>query len=170
MGRVRVYSSNAERQAAYRARLAEPRRPDGTGQLTRRLAQLETALADATRRAEAAEAHAARAEHDTACRRDLERDLAIALGRVADLEAPLSPDCTAGSLRTRPPRPVRQGSTAQHAGWPSANRGAARSEGDDWPDSPSLGTGPERFRLAADLRLWRVVDRPPPRGSLTPGD
>jgi hypothetical protein len=87
MGRERVYSSNAERQAAYRARLAERTRLDGAGQLTGRLAELEAALAAASRRAEAAEARAARAEHDAVCRHDLERDLAAALGRVADLEA-----------------------------------------------------------------------------------
>ena len=51
MGRERVYSSNADRQAAYRARLAERRR------------------------------------HDAAGRDQLGRDLAAALGRVADLEA-----------------------------------------------------------------------------------
>jgi hypothetical protein len=90
MSRERVYSSNAERQAAYRARLAERRGLDGTGRLSGRLHQLETALADATRRAEVAEARAARAESDAVCRHDLERDLAVALGRVADLEATLA--------------------------------------------------------------------------------
>jgi hypothetical protein len=93
MGRVRVYSSNAERQAAYRARLAERRSRDGTGRLTARLRQLETALADAIRRADVAEIRAARAESDA--RRDLEDDLAVALGRVADLEA------TVAELRRR---------------------------------------------------------------------
>jgi hypothetical protein len=87
MGRERLYSSDAERQAAYRARLAERTRLARAGQLTGRLRQLETALADAIRRAEAAEARAARAEHDAARRHDLERDLAAALGRVAELEA-----------------------------------------------------------------------------------
>lgn len=88
MSRERVYSSNAERQAAYRARLAERTRLDGTGRLTRHLPQLETALADATRRAEAAEARAARAESDAATgRHHSDCELAAALGRVADLEA-----------------------------------------------------------------------------------
>jgi|GEM_PF-4655272 hypothetical protein len=87
MSRERVYSSNAERQAAYRARLAERTRLDGAGQLTGRLAELEASLAAATRRAEVAEARAARAESDAVCRHDLERDHAAALGRVADLEA-----------------------------------------------------------------------------------
>ena len=87
MGRERLYSSNAERQAAYRARLAERTRLDNAGRPTGRLAELEAALAAATRRAEAAEARAARAERDAVCRHDLERDLAVALGRVADLEA-----------------------------------------------------------------------------------
>ncbi|HEV8064060.1 MAG TPA: hypothetical protein VGP46_04470 [Acidimicrobiales bacterium] len=45
-------------------------------------------LAAATRRAaDAADARAARAESDAVCWHDLERDLAVALGRVADLEA-----------------------------------------------------------------------------------
>jgi hypothetical protein len=87
MSRERVYSSNAERQAAYRARLAERRGLDDTGRLTARLRELETALTDATRWAEAAEPRPARAESDAARRHDLERDLAVALGRVADLEA-----------------------------------------------------------------------------------
>jgi hypothetical protein len=82
MARERLYSSNADRQAAYRARLAERSRLDGTGRLTGRIRGLETALAAATRRAEDAEARATRAEQDAA-----ERDLATALGRVADLEA-----------------------------------------------------------------------------------
>lgn len=50
----RVYSSNAERQAAYRARLAERTRLTRAGQLTGRLRQVEAALDDATRRAKAA--------------------------------------------------------------------------------------------------------------------
>jgi hypothetical protein len=88
MGRERVYSSNADRQAAYRARLAQRTRLDGSGQLTRRLRELETALADATRRAEVAEARAARTAHDAATgRHRFDCDLATALGRVADLEA-----------------------------------------------------------------------------------
>ena len=87
MGRERVYSSNADRQAAYRARLAERRRPDGTGRLTGRIREIGTALAAATSRAEVAEARTARAERDAADRDQLGRDLAVALGRVADLEA-----------------------------------------------------------------------------------
>ena len=87
MGRERVYSSNADRQAAYRARLAERRRHDGTGRLSGRIRDLGTALAAATSRAEAAEARTARAERDAADRDQLGRDLAVALGRVADLEA-----------------------------------------------------------------------------------
>jgi hypothetical protein len=116
MGRERVYSSNAERQAAYRARLAERRGLDGTGRLSGRLAQLEAALAAATRRAEAAEARAARAESDAVCRHDLERDLAVALGRVADLEATL-----AGLHRRLAP------DTTTTASPPGLNRAARRA-------------------------------------------
>ena len=87
MGRERVYSSNADRQAAYRARLAERTRISQSGRTARRLQEFETATGDAMRRAEAAEARAARAERDAAGRDRLGRDLSVALGRVADLEA-----------------------------------------------------------------------------------
>lgn len=93
MSRERVYSSNADRQAAYRARLAERRRLTQSGRLTGRLRELEMALAVAIRRAEAAEARAARAERDAADRDQLACDLAAALGRVDEMEA------TAAELR-----------------------------------------------------------------------
>lgn len=115
MGRERVYSSDAERQAAYRARLAERTSPAGTGQLTVRLRGLETALAAATRRAEDAEARAARAERDAADRDQLGRDLATALGRVADLEA------TVAELRRQ------LTSTAADASGPASTAGLNRA-------------------------------------------
>jgi len=130
MSLERVYSSNAERRAAYRARLAERRGLDGTGRLTGRLAELEAALADATRRAEAAEARAARAEHDAGCGHDLERDLAVALGRVADLEvtvAELRRQLAHATSATASPPGTAGCSTAQRAGRPSANRGTGRN-------------------------------------------
>src|SRR5580658_2044536 len=75
MPRQRAYASNAERQAAYRARLAERARLAGSGQLIARFAELEAAHAAAVRRAEAAEARAARAEHDATVARDRDADL-----------------------------------------------------------------------------------------------
>lgn len=62
MPRQRLYGSNAERQAAYRARLAERQRLAGTGDVTARVGQLERTLADAERRALAAEVRASHAE------------------------------------------------------------------------------------------------------------
>jgi hypothetical protein len=115
MSRERIYSSDAERQAAYRARLAERTSPAGTGQLTVRLRGLETALAAATRRAEDAEARAARAERDAADRDQLGRDLATALGRVADLEA------TVAELRRQ------LTSTAADASGPASTAGLNRA-------------------------------------------
>lgn len=70
MPRQRMYSSNAERQAAYRARLTARQALAGSGQLTARLAELETALAAMTKRAEQADARAARAERQAATARD----------------------------------------------------------------------------------------------------
>jgi hypothetical protein len=52
MPRERLYNSNAERQAAYRDRLAERQDLAESGQLVARLAELETTLAAAVRRAE----------------------------------------------------------------------------------------------------------------------
>jgi hypothetical protein len=52
MPRERLYNSNAERQAAYRERLAERQDLAESGQLVARLAELETTLAAAVRRAE----------------------------------------------------------------------------------------------------------------------
>lgn len=119
MGRERVYSSNAERQAAYRARLAERTRLARAGQLTGRVGEFEAALAATTRRAEAADARAARAESDAVCRHDLERDLAVALGRVADLEA------TVTGLRRRLAENTT--TTASPPGPAGLNRAARRS-------------------------------------------
>jgi hypothetical protein len=62
MPRERIYSSNAERQAAYRARVAEHHALAGSGQLVSRVRELEAALAAMTRRAENAEQRAVRAE------------------------------------------------------------------------------------------------------------
>jgi hypothetical protein len=82
-----VYSSNADRQAAYRARLAERTRLSQSGRIAGRLQELETATADAMRRAEAAEARAAQAERDASDRDQLARGLGAALGCVAEMEA-----------------------------------------------------------------------------------
>lgn len=62
MPRDRTYASNAERQAAYRARLAERRRLAGTDGAVSRLQQLEKALAEARRAKAAADARTERAE------------------------------------------------------------------------------------------------------------
>lgn len=62
MPRDRLYTSNADRQAAYRARLAEQRTLAGTDAVVARLRSLDAALADAERRTEAAETRAATAE------------------------------------------------------------------------------------------------------------
>jgi hypothetical protein len=62
MPRQRLYTSNAERQAAYRARLADRQAIGVDGRLAARVAELETALAAATARAETAEARAIAAE------------------------------------------------------------------------------------------------------------
>jgi hypothetical protein len=70
MPRERMYSSNAERQAAYRDRLAARLALAESGQLVARLTELETVLAAAVRRAERTEARAARAERDAATARD----------------------------------------------------------------------------------------------------
>ena len=62
MPRHRLYTSNAERQAAYRARLADRQSGGVDGRLVARVAELETALAAARLRAETAEARAIAAE------------------------------------------------------------------------------------------------------------
>lgn len=70
MPRARLYASNAERQAAYRARLAQRHALVDSGGLAGRLAELETALAAANRRVDAANVRAARAERRAAAARD----------------------------------------------------------------------------------------------------
>lgn len=70
MPRERLYSSNAERQAAYRDRLAARQALAGSGQLVARVRDLEAALAAMTRRAQVAEQRAGRAEAQTADLRD----------------------------------------------------------------------------------------------------
>jgi hypothetical protein len=70
MPRERMYSSNAERQAAYRARIADRHALAASGQLVARVAELEAALAAMTRRAQVAEQRAGRAEAQTAELRD----------------------------------------------------------------------------------------------------
>jgi hypothetical protein len=119
MSRERIYSSDAERQAAYRARLAERTRPAGTGQLTARLRDLETALAATTRHAEDAEARAAQAEREVAARDHFGRDLTAALGRVADLET------TVAELRRQ--LAAATTTTASAAGTTGLNRAARRA-------------------------------------------
>ncbi|MGH9076523.1 MAG: hypothetical protein ACRDY0_03565 [Acidimicrobiales bacterium] len=70
MPRQRLYSSNAERQAAYRARLARRQAGDLDAGLVAKVTELETTLAAATRRAETAERRAAKAEADAAVARE----------------------------------------------------------------------------------------------------
>jgi hypothetical protein len=59
MARQRVYATNAERQAAYRARVARRQQQAADGRLAARVAQLEQQLAEAVGRAETAEQRAA---------------------------------------------------------------------------------------------------------------
>lgn len=66
MPRARLYASNAERQADYRARLAERRALADSGELVDRVVELEAALAAARRREEAAEGRFTRAERQAA--------------------------------------------------------------------------------------------------------
>jgi hypothetical protein len=70
MPRQRLYSSNAERQAAYRARLAERHAVGVDGRLVARVAELESALAAAVRRAETAATRAADTEAEARLARD----------------------------------------------------------------------------------------------------
>ena len=64
MPRQRKYSSNAERRAAYRARLAQRQATAVDRHLAARVAELETALAATTRRAETAETRSTQAEQE----------------------------------------------------------------------------------------------------------
>ena len=70
MPRQRLYDSNAERQSAYRARLADRQAGDLDAGLAARVTELETALAAATRRADTAEARATHAEAEARIARD----------------------------------------------------------------------------------------------------
>ena len=110
MPRARLYASNAERQAAYRARLAERRALADSEELVARVVELESALAAAIRRVEDAEQRVTRAEGQATDAREsysallatrplgiagapgwakdrLADQLAAALQRVAELEA-----------------------------------------------------------------------------------
>jgi uncharacterized protein YceH (UPF0502 family) len=141
MPRERMYTSNADRQAAYRARLAERQALAESGQLTGRLAELEAALAAANRRADRAEQKAATAERQAAIARDryadllasrpnrlagaprwakdrVEGQLAAALDHIAELEA------TVAELRAR--LPASSTSTGTSA-TPGLNRAARRA-------------------------------------------
>jgi GMP synthase PP-ATPase subunit len=135
MPRERLYDSNADRQAAYRARLAERHALAGTGQLIGRLTELEAALAAANRRADAAEQKTVRAERQAAAARDryaellaarptgvaryrVDDRLAAALQRVAELEA------TVAELRQR--LAVAEAARSP-ASAPSLNRAARRA-------------------------------------------
>lgn len=62
MPRQRLYTSNAERQSAYRARLAQRQATGADADLAARVTELETALAAAVVRAETAETRAVHAE------------------------------------------------------------------------------------------------------------
>lgn len=66
----RLYSSNAERQSAYRARLAQRQAADLDAVLVARVAELEAALEAAITRAETAEVSAIRAEQEANAARE----------------------------------------------------------------------------------------------------
>ena len=141
MPRARLYASNAERQADYRARLAERRALADSGELVDRVVELEAALAAARRREEAAEGRVTRAERQAADARyrytallatrperiagapgwendRLADQLAAAIQRVAELEATVVElQNRLASAETR-----RDGSGA-----PGANRAARRA-------------------------------------------
>jgi uncharacterized protein involved in exopolysaccharide biosynthesis len=120
-----MYSSNAERQAAYRDRLNQRQALAESGQLVARLVELETALAAANRRAEVAEARAVRAERDATTARDRYAELlATRPARVAGAPG-WAKNRMADQLAPTPlltPRP-RRGSTAPH-GEPRSATGA----------------------------------------------
>jgi hypothetical protein len=106
-----MYSSNAERQAAYRARLAERQALGVDARLAARLSELETALAAAVRRAEAAEERAERAEHQTAVARERIKVLEISLAGLqhrADIPAPPGDKPAAGMNRQARRRAERE--------------------------------------------------------------
>src|SRR5580658_2675515 len=90
-----MYSSNAERQAAYRARLAQRQAMAVDRRLAAQVAELETALAAAVRRAATAEARAERAEHQTAVARERIKVLEISLAglqhRLEGADTPVPP-------------------------------------------------------------------------------
>jgi hypothetical protein len=99
---ARLYSSNAERQAAYRARLTDRLALAGTNEAVKRIRELEEALANAQRQAAAAEARADHADarrrraetrQETASRRhagpsqtEVDALLRVARERIAELE------------------------------------------------------------------------------------
>jgi hypothetical protein len=98
MPRARLYESNAERQAAYRARLASrPLQATAVNQI----GELETALAWMTKRALAAEERAVQAEHRATAADNQVMALKLSLAGVqhqleqsqaANSEAPTSPN------------------------------------------------------------------------------
>lgn len=146
MPRERIYESNAERQAAYRARIADRQTLAESGQLTRRLAELERALAAADRRADRAEQKAAKAERQAAAARDRyadllatrphrlggapgwakdrveDRQLSAPLDRVAELEA------TVAELRARLATSSASAGTSTSPGLNRAQRRAAERD------------------------------------------
>jgi len=139
-----MYSSNAERQAAYRTRVAERAELAGTGKLTGRLSQPETALAAAVRRADQAEARAARDRYAELlatrparlagapgwAKSRVEGQLAAAFERVTELEA------TVAELRARLATTSGDASPT-----PGLNRAARRR-----PNATSdIGTDPARL-------------------------
>lgn len=122
MPRERMYSSNAERQSAYRARLADRQALADTGQLARRVAELEKALAAATKQAEAAEQRAARAERQAAIAADGHVELKAARQHIAELQA------TIAQLQARNPTPATTGTTPERPGLNRAARRAAERD------------------------------------------
>ncbi len=148
MPRPRLYASNAERQAAYRERLAERHALADSGQLVAHLGELEAALAAANRRAQAAEVRAARAQRQAAAARDrytallatrpariaaapgwvkdrLADQLAAAHQRVAELEATVA-EMQHRAASTEPRRDVADATSRNRAARRAAERDRRR--------------------------------------------
>lgn len=151
MPRTRLYTSNAERQAAYRARLAERRALADSEQLVDGVVEREAALAAASRLAKAAEQRTARAERQAAEARDrytamvgtrLERVAGTrpAGSRIAWLTS--SPSPYNGWPSWRPPspscstawHPQRRGATCRAPLVPTGRPGAPRNGTEDADD------------------------------------
>ena len=128
MPQERRYDSNAQRQAAYRARLAERRALAGTDAAVEQLRELEAFLADAQRRAAAAEARVKQAEErQRASKIESGVRLQQALDRIADLKvvvAELHGRLAAAEPRNpgEPAQPLAMGASMSSTGRNRAER------------------------------------------------